>query len=133
MLLLLLACSGKDDGDSAWVDDGQPHVTIVRPAEGAAVGTCVAMEVEVRNWTVVSPLDHPDPVDGEGHWHLVFDARYFDCEALGCDVQLDGFADGPVTLTAQLVTNDHVPVTDDAGADVLDTAEVQLTADGCGE
>lgn len=134
LLLLFFACDGKPaDSDSAWVDDGLPHLWFVAPEDGAAVGTCVPLQVEVRNYEVVSPTDHPDPATGQGHWHLVFDARYFDCEALDCDAQLEGFDDGPVTLTAQLVTNDHFPVLVDGETEVRDTLDVVYTADGCEE
>ena len=131
MLLLTLACAGKA-GDSAPTDDGLPHIVIDSPHDGDTVGTCFTMEVEVRNFEIVAPQDHPDPVDGEGHWQIVFTDRSFFCESLACAVNLAGLDDGATTLVAQLFGNDYVPLEDPEGGPVQDTVDVVVSGSTCG-
>lgn len=130
LLLLVLACAGKGD-DTGPVDDSV-RIRIVSPAAGEAVPTCFTTTVEVQNFTIVSYLDHPEPVDGEGHWLLDFGERAFYCEAVDCGTDLSGMDAGEVTLRAVLVGNDHAPVLDDAGAEVADEVAVSYVPEACG-
>lgn len=134
LLALLAGCAeaeGKDD--SGFVDDGQPHVFIVAPEAGAAVDGCFALEVEVYNFTLVSPVEEVTPVDGRGHFHAVFGPRYFDCEDLVCDIALTDDVPGDVTVVAQLVGNDHNAIADDAGDAVTDERTFAYSGEPCAE
>lgn len=126
-LPLLTACSGKAE-DS---DDGLPHIRIVSPADGATIPTCLDMKVEVDNFDIVSPADHPDNVDGEGHWHMKINEQplLIPCEGLTCAFDLDGFDDGPLDVVAVLADNTYVELTDADGAPVADGAHYTLAGD----
>lgn len=119
-LLCVLACREPGAKDSGFVDDGQPHVSIVSPDAGAAVDGCFVLEVEVRNFTVVSPVDESAVVAGHGHFHAVFGPRYFDCEGPTCDIALTDDVAGDTTVVAQLVGNDHNAIVDADGNVVTD-------------
>ncbi len=133
-LLLLAACAGKGVDDSAPSDcpAGQPCITITAPADGATIPTCMQVTVAVENVTVVSPVEHSEEVDGEGHWNIVINAepKNFPCESLECSITLDGYDDGDITIEADLVSNTGVAITDADGAAVLDSASYTLAGDG---
>lgn len=134
--LLLIACRGKGGDDSAAVSfdcpEGQPCISIVTPASGSTIPTCLTMTVAVENFTVVNPVEHPDEVDGEGHWNIVINAepKNFPCEALDCSITLDGYDDGELTIEADLVSNTGVAITDDEDVAILDSSTYTLAADG---
>lgn len=133
--LLLIACAGKGGDDSPVTFDcpaGQPCISIVTPASGSTIPTCLSMTVAVENFTVVSPVEHQEEVDGEGHWNIVINSepKNFPCEALDCSITLDGYADGELTVEADLVGNTGVAITDDDDAAILDSATYTLAADG---
>lgn len=132
LLALALACAGKDATDSEPVDTAVA-IEIVSPADGETVPTCFPVTVEIRNFTLTDYLQHTDPVDGQGHWHLDFGDRYFVCEDLDCDLDLSGSPEGDVTLRAVLVGNDHNGVLDEDGAPIDDTVVVEHVADPCHE
>jgi len=114
LLLLLAACAGK----------GQPCITITAPADGATIPTCMNVTVAVENLSVVSPVEHSEEVDGEGHWNIVINAepKNFPCESLECSITLDGYDDGPISIEADLVSN--------TGVALIDTASYTLAGDG---
>jgi hypothetical protein len=130
LLLTLAGCAGTKD-DTGPVDDGLPHITIVSPDASADVGSCFTVTVEIVNFDLVSYIENPTPVDGEGHWILDFGDHYFVCETLDCDLDLTGQASGPVTLLAELVGNDHNRVLDADGEMISDTEDVNLVQDDC--
>lgn len=126
-LATLAACAGK----AADSDDGLPHIRIVAPADGGTVPTCLNMTVEVDNFDIVPPADHPDNVDGQGHWHMKINDKplLIPCEDLTCAFDLDGFDDGPLDVVAVLADNTYVELTDAAGAPVADSAHYTLAGD----
>lgn len=135
-LLLLVcvvapACRGPGAADSAFVDDGQPHVFITSPGAGAAVGGCFVLEVEVYNFAVVSPVDAPPVTAGQGHFHAVFGPRYFDCEGLTCEIALTDDVAADTTVVAQLAGNDHNAVVDADGDVVTDERTFAYSGEPC--
>lgn len=124
------ACAGKNGGDDS--DDGLPHIRIVTPLTGTAIGTCLRMTVEVDNYEIVPPPEDAVLVDGQGHWHMVVNEEplLIPCEALECSLTLDGHDDGPIAIAAVLADNNYVKLVDSTGAYVEDTASYTLAADG---
>ncbi len=119
--------------DSAFVDDGEPHVFISSPESGAELDDCLTIGVDLYNFEVVSPVDEPTVVEGHGHYHVVFDARYIDCEADTCAVPLSSFEAGDVTILARLVGNDHNNVLNSAGEIVEDSRTFSYSGEACPE
>lgn len=130
LLPLLVACGGAPK-DTGPVDDGEPRIFITAPDADADVIGCFDLGVEIWNFTLVSPVDENAPVEGHGHYHVVFEARYFDCELEACELSLAGFEAGEVPVTVRLVGNDHADVPDDAGAPIEDTRSVTFTGEAC--
>jgi len=128
LLLVLLACTGKEP-----VDDSAPLplFAIVEPAEGSTVGRCFTAVARTNGVTLVDPTTHPSNADGEGHWHILLDQRYFVCEAEACDVRIEDVEPGPFTLVGQLVENDYTPWLDEDGAEVKHEVPLTLTDGGC--
>lgn len=135
VLFALIGCEpvALESEDSAFVDDGEPHVFIASPGAGADVDDCLTIGVELYNFEVVSPVDEPTVVEGHGHYHVVFDARYLDCEADTCAVPLSSFEAGKVTILARLVGNDHADVLNAAGEQVEDSREFSYSGEACEE
>lgn len=133
LVVLLAGCAEPEGKDTAFVDDGQPHVFIVAPDDGAAVSGCFVLEVEVFNFELVSPVEEFELVDGHGHFHAVFGPRYFDCEDLACDIALTDDVAGDTTVVAQLVGNDHNPIANDAGDAVTDERTFAYSGEPCAE
>jgi hypothetical protein len=127
---LLAACTGIDK-DTGPPDDGQPHITIVSPAESADVGGCFNLSVQVRNFTLINPVDESTAVDGHGHWHAIFGPRYFDCESEDCEIALTEDAAGDVTVEALLVDSTHAPVLNDDAEEVSDTRILAFDGTEC--
>ena len=129
-LIALVACTDDPTSKSGWVDDGSPHLEIVSPAEGDSVSSCFDIEVEVFNYSIRSPVGVDANVEGEGHWHIVFDARYFDCEDLVCAAQLTLDAAADVSIVARLARNNHADF-EYEGAVVEDTITVAYDGTVC--
>jgi len=131
-VLLAAACvNDKAADDTAFVDDGEPHVFIVSPAAGATVSGCFEVEVEVYNFTLVSPVESPDVAAGEGHWHAVFGPRFFDCEGATCAIALTDGVAADTTVTALLVGSDHNAVENSAGDEVEDERTFAYDGEPC--
>jgi hypothetical protein len=122
-----LACGGNK-GD----DVGDPKITITAPADGSDVGTCFTLKVKVAHFTLVSPVDEPDPVVGDGHYHVEFGTRYFDCETDTCDIAITNVDPGEVAVAAVLVGNDHAEVLDSDGDPVRDDVTYAFAEDDSG-
>ncbi|GDX81576.1 hypothetical protein LBMAG42_33870 [Deltaproteobacteria bacterium] len=133
--LALIGCEpvALESEDSAFVDDGEPHVFITSPDAGADTDDCLTIGVDLYNFEVVSPVDEPTVVEGHGHYHVVFDARYIDCEADTCEVPLSSFEAGDVTILARLVGNDHADVLNTDGEQVEDSREFSYSGEACPE
>ncbi len=129
LLIFLVGCKPKTVGDS---DDGLPHIRVISPASGSTIPTCLRMTVEVDNFEIVSPVDHQDLVDGQGHWQMQIDdlPLLVPCEALECAFSIEGLDDGPVSVVAVLADNTYVPITDADGANVQDSVSYTLAGDG---
>ena len=129
MLLLLLACTGKDAGAESVP---RPLFAITQPLSGATVGRCFTAVAETNGVELVDPTDHPDNVDGQGHWHILLDQRYFVCETEACEVRIEDIEPGPFTLVGRLVQNDYTDWLDEDGAIVEDHVDLVITDGGCG-
>ena len=129
VLLTTAACTPKPGAES---DDGLPHIRIQSPSAGATIPTCLDMVVEVDNLTVVAPADHPDNVEGEGHWHMQINEKplLIPCEDLQCSFSLEGFDDGALSVVAVLADNTYVVMNDESGAPIADSVEYTLAGDG---
>jgi hypothetical protein len=90
------------------------------------------MVVEVDNFDIVPPADHPENVDGQGHWHMQINEKplLIPCEDLQCRFSLDGFDDGPISVVAVLADNTYVVLNDASGAPIADSAAYTLAGDG---
>ena len=133
VLLAMIGCEpvALEAVGSAFVDDGEPHVFITSPEAGAKLDDCLTIGVDLYNFEVVSPVAEPDVVEGHGHYHVVFDARYIDCEADTCEVPLSSFEAGEVTILARLVGNDHADVLNTNGEQVEDSREFSYSGEAC--
>ncbi len=131
LTVLLIGCAGKSGGDTGPLYEGEPHVLIASPDAGGTVSGCFVLEVEVYNFTLVSPVDEPEVAAGRGHFHAVFGPRYFDCEDLRCDIALTGDLAGDISVVAQLVHGDHTSVEDTAGTPVSDTRTFAYSGEPC--
>lgn len=99
--------------------DDEVSVAITSPAPEEAAYGCVIVTVEVQNFRLVDyeDPDHQEPVEGEGHYHVLHAGGI----ARGVDpwVLVDFSADVTSTeageLKVVLVGNDHQGVLDDRG------------------
>lgn len=129
MIALLVACAQTP---SENVDTGPaPLFAIESPADGETVERCFTAVAASNGVSFVSPVDHPENVAGEGHWHVILDSRYFVCESASCDVRIEDIEAGPFTLVARLVQNDYTDWLDGSGDVVEDHVELSLADAGC--
>lgn len=124
LLLVMMACSTQDPGDSA-VDD-VASVTILSPADGATVCTTFDVELDIRGVVLVDPYSPPDPLpEGAAHVDLTLngvDAEMTQGESvtLGPPDIESGFT---YQLKVELSAADHTPIDPYAGDFVYVTAE----------
>ena len=132
-MLFLFACQPEKTPEDTGplFDDDQPHIVIVSPENGDPVGTCFTMDVEVYNFEIVSPVTNTTQVDGQGHWHVDFGDRWFDCESLDCHVDITGLETGQAILIAALVDNLHFAVANEMGEMVEDSGIFVYTPASC--
>ena len=131
--------AGGNPGDTGSQDIGL-DIGFAWPANETAVTGCVTVVVNYSGVTLTDPMAHPEPADGEGHYHVLFDDYYALCTAPYCLVDFkndpeedpDGLQ-GAVVLTAQLMDNAHAPILDDEGNTVTDTLLVNVAAGECAE
>jgi len=150
---------GNDEASDTrlfWVDNGEPHVAITKPWPGSQFDTQSSdpVEVEVAVLNFRYGAANTDIEDGIGHVHVYYDQPFPDCAedptcdagyigvvsaapeeaALGLDllsssVILPEGAVGDDTLSAVLRQNDHAALTNSDGDFVVDTIEIERTAD----
>ncbi|MEE9383288.1 MAG: hypothetical protein V3V08_07730 [Nannocystaceae bacterium] len=105
---------------AVWVDDGAPHVAILRPLPGSKHRASDPMDVEVvtLNFQFVDPgFSAADFIDGEGHTHVYAGLDYPGClpgcnfsYAVGGSIKPEG-EDPTTTVTGQLEPLDLGPGT----------------------
>lgn len=142
LLVFLVACAPPpyDPPDSGSADLGT-YIDITWPPNEYAATGCVTFVVDWGGITLTDPMVSPEPVEGEGHYHIAHAAGYALCTRPYCLVGFSG-ADGlPGTeddlgegfqeLRAELVDNEHVPIEDDNGVAIVDTIQVNVTQGEC--
>lgn len=113
--------------------DASPQVTILWPPPEAVVEQCVTVVAEITNFNLVDYGANPEPVAGEGHFHVEYPNSYALCLKPYCLVDLsDAVTDTP-ELTVALVGNDHQPVNNAAGEPIRQSVIVNRTDAPCSE
>lgn len=134
------ACASEDavreadedtGGRDTSVDDSSPSIRIVSPAEGAAVTGCAMVIVELANIELVDFMTESQAVEGQGHYHLLWEDRYLPCTELYCLIGLE--REGSNTVEAQLVQNDHNSYLNGAGETIADSVTLDVSAGDCAE
>lgn len=110
-LALLLGCAPPPytPPDTGSTD---PSIAFTWPLPETELTGCVVATVNVQNFSLVDFRTHPDPVEGEGHWHVEHPAgpdTYDVCDKPWCVAHFELLENGPVNdyLRANLVGNDH--------------------------
>lgn len=99
------------------------------PAPETAVVGCAMVVVALENVRLVDAVVRPEPVAGEGHYHLRYEGHYTPCYTPYC---LIGFAEsGTADVTAELVQNDHKPYVDDENEPITTNLLLNVTAGEC--
>ena len=142
LLLALGACApppysppavdtGDETDDTGSADDTAMSISYVWPANEAPAVGCAMVVVDVKNLKLVDGTVFPDPVEGEGHYHLLYDNGFVACYTPYC---LIGFGEtGQFEITARLVQNNHDPYfSDPEGTQTIDASLlVNATAGEC--
>ena len=101
--------TGEDT--AANEEDTAPGIEITWPAPESQVTGCAMLVVNLLNVQLVDPAVRPDVVEGEGHYHLLYEGHYTPCYTPYC---LIGLAEaGTDQVEAQLVYTDHTPYLDE--------------------
>ncbi|GDX82456.1 hypothetical protein LBMAG42_42670 [Deltaproteobacteria bacterium] len=117
------------EGDGGNEEDTAAGLDIVWPVAEAPVTGCAMVVVDVRNVTLVDFMVNTEAVEGQGHYHLLFEDKYLPCATPYCLIGLE--SEGFQTVTAQLVNNDHSPMLDENEAVIEDTLLLDVTAGEC--
>lgn len=137
--------SGGETGDSGesadtTPPDTDPHIEFTWPPAASTLVGCVVATVNVTNFEIVDPntKGHEDPVDGEGHWHLLHPAgpgTYSACYRPYCVGHFEELGEEPVQdfLRARLVDNDHHDIFDDNGLSYETSLEMTFLGGACAE
>jgi hypothetical protein len=104
------------DGVELAETDTTPRLAIVSPTAGEVVQDCLRVRVNYFNLELVDPATHPDPVDGQGHYHIEIDGnplgQNLALTGAGVDVPLRilNFAKGREhSVTIRTENNDNTP------------------------
>lgn len=116
-------------GGSGAEEDTAVGLDIVWPVEEAPVTGCAMVVVDIRNVDLVDFMVNTEAVDGQGHYHLLYEDKYLPCSTPYCLIALE--SEGFQTVTAQLVNNDHSPMLDDEDQVIQDTRLLNVTAGEC--
>lgn len=120
-----------DTGEDTAVneEDTAPGIEITWPAPESQVTGCAMLVVQLLNVKLVDPAVRPDVVDGEGHYHLLYEGHYTPCYTPYC---LIGLADaGTDQVEAQLVHTDHTPYVDDENNPIESTLLLNVLDGEC--
>lgn len=145
LLVFLVACApppyDPPDTASGEADPGT-YIDITWPPNEFQATGCVTVVVDWAGITLTDPMVSPDPVDGQGHYHIAHAAGYALCTRPYCLVGFagtdglvgteDDLGEGFQELRAELVDNAHAPIEDENGA-IVDTVQVNVTQGECTE
>lgn len=136
LLLALGACApppySPGTGDTGDVEDQEDtgiSINITWPLPESPVTGCAMFVVEIQNLRLVDASVSPDPVDGQGHYHLLYDGKYTPCYTPYCLVALE--TEGLYTVEAKVTANDHSPLLDENGNEIITELPLQVTAGEC--
>jgi len=97
---------GVVDFVTAEVAADRPDITIVSPPEGEIVTGDFVVGVSAENFTLDPDGLGTDPVDGEGHYHVLVDGLYNTASGES-SATLFGVPPGEHTVRVQLAENNH--------------------------
>lgn len=136
LLLALAACAPppytppvSDTGDDEVVDDTGVSIEITWPLPETPVTGCAMFVVELKNLRLTDAAVNPDPVAGQGHYHLEYDDKYTPCYTPYCLVALQ--TEGLYTVQAKVTGNDHVPILDEDGEEIRASLPLNVTPGEC--
>ena len=115
-----------------------PSIEFTRPLPETTLTGCVVATVNIQNFELVDFNEHPDPVEGEGHWHILHPAgpnTYDVCLKPYCVAHFEALENGPVSdfLVAALAGNDHQPIYDEANEPIQATIPATFVGGECEE
>jgi len=115
-----------------------PSIEITWPGNESVLEQCALFVVEVDNLELRDPDANPEPVDGQGHYHILYAENYQVCWRPYClldlGVDLEGKTqENPANyeISVALMHNDHKPVVDGKGDDIEAKINLSLFAGQC--
>jgi hypothetical protein len=133
MIALLFAACAPPPYDGSLSDTGATGegrgIEITWPPSETSVTNCSFIVTEMHG-VDFAPVAMPgnDPVDGQGHYHLLWGTGYTPCDRPYCLISFKQSA--AVQVTAQLVQNNHSAYEDEQGDLYEDTLLLNVTVDG---
>ena len=128
LLALFFACSAGNP-DSTLINEGNPYIELLSPAEGATVcGTPLLVEVFVANIKLVEPVEDVDYAEsGTGHVDISLNGQ--DAAMVWQEhADISDVPDGEYQLKVELSNADHTAVEPYAG----DLAYITVSSAVCG-
>lgn len=136
ILLALGACApppypatSGDSGEDEAEEDTGVSIEITWPLPETPVTGCAMFVVELKNLRLVDAGVSPDPVDGQGHYHLLYDGKYTPCYTPYCLVALE--TEGLYSVRAKVTGNDHQALLDEDGEEITAELPLQVTPGEC--
>ncbi len=136
LLLAFVACApppytppAEDTGDAEVPEDTGVSINITWPLPETPVTGCAMVVVEVQNLRLTDAAVNPDPVDGQGHYHLLYDDKYTPCYTPYCLIALE--TPGMYTVQALVTANDHTPLLDEEGEEIRANLPLNVTPGEC--
>lgn len=130
--LLLAACAPPPYQAETGESGGSRGIEITWPQVETAVTNCSFIITEMYGVDYAPVVSRPgtDPVDGQGHYHLLWSGGYTPCDRPYCLIAFEETA--AVQVTAQLAQNNHTAYQDEDGNLYEDTLLLNVTVDGTG-
>ena len=116
--------------DTAPAEDTAPSLKIVWPAPEAAVTGCAMLVVEVTNVELTDFMISLDPVEGQGHYHVLYEGgRYAPCSTPYCLIDMD--VAGYSYVEVHLVGNDHTPLLNEDDKPIVEGLPLNVSIGEC--
>ncbi len=131
--LFVLACAPPPytapTSDTGSSDAEARGIDITWPPVETEVTNCSFVVTEMKG-VDYAPVAMPgnDPVEGQGHYHLLWGTGYTPCDRPYCLISFKQSA--AIQITAQLVQNNHSPYQNEDGELYQDTLLLNVTVDG---
>lgn len=132
-VLFVLACAPPSytapPSDTGASESEARGIDITWPPVETEVTNCsfVVTEMKGVDYAPVA-MQGNDPVEGQGHYHLLADTGYTPCHRPYCLIAFKQTA--AIQITAQLVQNNHSPYQKEDGDLYEDTLLLNVTVDG---